>query len=507
MATRLQDKKADLLERVVDRLHDQLAEGQAERAEAFLRHYYRAVLAGRSARARPARPLRRGAVPSPARRPARRRPGDGPGLQPAGRAARLAVDPHRGRGGHRRHAVPGRFDEHGAQPAGPPDPHHHPPGGAGQARRRRHARGGAGIRRRRRRRRRASNPSCISRSTGRAIPSGSRRSAPISSGCWPTSAPRSRTGGRCSPRSTTAIADLRRGAKVLEATELAEAEAFLRWIADNHFTLLGYGCYDLIRDRSGDQLQRVEGSALGLLRRQATGSKISRSFASLPPELRRQAREPAPLVITKANARSTVHRPVYLDYIGVRRFDAKGKVEGEHRFLGLFTSAAYNRNPRDIPLLRHKVSRMIERAQLAPTSHSGKALANILETYPRDELFQTADDELFETVQEILHLHERQTHPPVPAPRRLRPLRLLPGLRAARALQHRAPAPLPGHPAGGAERHRGRVPGPGVGIGRSPASSSSSAPPTASRTASSAARSRRAWSRRRAPGATCCATA
>ena len=66
-----------------------------------------------------------------------------------------------------------------------------------------------------------------------------------------------------------AIADLRRGAKALEATELAEAEAFLRWIADNHFTFLGYGCYDLVRDKAGDQLQRVEGSALGLLRRQA----------------------------------------------------------------------------------------------------------------------------------------------------------------------------------------------------------------------------------------------
>ena len=152
MATRLQDKKADLLERVVDRLHDQLAEGQAERAEAFLRHYYRAVSAGRPAGARPARPLWRGALSSAARQPADRRRGDGARLQPSDRAARLAVDPHGGRGGHRRHAVPGRFDEHGAQPARPADPHHHPPGDAGQARPRRHARGRARIRQRRRRR-------------------------------------------------------------------------------------------------------------------------------------------------------------------------------------------------------------------------------------------------------------------------------------------------------------------------------------------------------------------
>ncbi|MGH6943605.1 MAG: NAD-glutamate dehydrogenase domain-containing protein, partial [Geminicoccaceae bacterium] len=209
-------------------------------------------------------------------------------------------------------------------------------------------------------------------------------------------------------RVDAALAGLKGGAGAIDAAELEEVAAFLRWIADNNFTFLGYGCYDLTRDKAGDQLRRVEGSALGLLRRQESGSQVSRSFAALPPEMRRQARAPVPLIITKANARSTVHRPVYLDYVGVKRFDSKGEVLGEHRFLGLFTSAAYNRNPREIPLLRRKVERIIARAGFAPSSHSGKALANILETYPRDELFQTADDELFDTVQEILHLHERQ---------------------------------------------------------------------------------------------------
>ncbi len=206
----------------------------------------------------------------------------------------------------------------------------------------------------------------------------------------------------------TALADLKNGAKVIDADDLEEAQAFLAWIADDHFTFLGYGCYDLVRDRDGDQLRRVEGSALGLLRRQGPASATSRSFAALPPEIRRRARDPAPLVITKANARSTVHRPVYLDFIGVKRFDAKGKVAGEHRFLGLFTSAAYNRNPRHIPLLRHKVERVMQRANLPRAGHSAKALANILETYPRDELLQMAEDELFEVAQEILHLQERQ---------------------------------------------------------------------------------------------------
>jgi glutamate dehydrogenase len=206
----------------------------------------------------------------------------------------------------------------------------------------------------------------------------------------------------------TALADVRHAARHLDAEEVSEVEAFLKWIADNHFTFIGYGCYDLVREKSGDQLKRVEDSALGVLRLHETRSSFSRSFAALPPEVRRRAYDPIPLVITKANARSTVHRPVYLDYIGVRRFDAKGKVVGEHRFLGLFTSVAYNRNPRDIPLLRRKVARIIQRAAFPRSSHAGKALANILETYPRDELFQTPDEELYDILQEILHLQERQ---------------------------------------------------------------------------------------------------
>jgi glutamate dehydrogenase len=103
---------------------------------------------------------------------------------------------------------------------------------------------------------------------------------------------------------------------------------------------IGYGCYDLVREKSGDQLKRVEDSALGVLRLHETRSSFSRSFAALPPEVRQRAYDPVPLVITKANARSTVHRPVYLDYIGVRRFDAKGKVVGEHRFLAISLSCA-----------------------------------------------------------------------------------------------------------------------------------------------------------------------
>ena len=130
-------------------------------------------------------------------------------------------------------------------------------------------------------------------------------------------------------------------------------------------------------------------------------------FISSSPEVMQFLTRQELLIITKANARSTVHRPVHLDYVGVRRFDAAGKVIGERRFVGLFTSAAYNRNPRDIPVLRRKVRRVVERAGFPPQSHDGKALLNILETYPRDELFQIGEDELYATAIGILLLQQR----------------------------------------------------------------------------------------------------
>ncbi|HET6521221.1 MAG TPA: NAD-glutamate dehydrogenase domain-containing protein, partial [Geminicoccaceae bacterium] len=204
-----------------------------------------------------------------------------------------------------------------------------------------------------------------------------------------------------------ALTDLDVGAGALDPEELAEAKALLRWVADNHFTFLGYACYDLVEEDGLEQLRRRQETGLGILRKPPQ-QPMSRTFATLPPEVRRRARERKPLIITKANTRSPVHRPVHLDYLGVKRFDPGGDVIGEHRFLGLFTSAAYNRNPRDIPVLRRKVARIVAQAGLPPNSHDLKALLNILETYPRDELFQTPDEELFPIVMGILQLQERQ---------------------------------------------------------------------------------------------------
>ena len=119
------------------------------------------------------------------------------------------------------------------------------------------------------------------------------------------------------------------------------------------------------------------------------------------------ARSPQPLILTKANSRSTVHRPLYLDYIGVKRFEV-GEVRGERRFLGLYTAVIEQTSPRMIPVVRDKVERVIRRAAFRPESHDAKALARTLEHYPRDELFQITDDELFEISMGIVALGERQ---------------------------------------------------------------------------------------------------
>ncbi|HJW10659.1 MAG TPA: NAD-glutamate dehydrogenase, partial [Albitalea sp.] len=200
------------------------------------------------------------------------------------------------------------------------------------------------------------------------------------------------------------VDQLTKSAPPVPEADLAEDLAFLRWLADDNFTLLGQRDYDLV----DDALHVVPGSGLGILRAGAESASASASFAALPAELRARAREPRVLLLTKSNTRSTVHRPGYLDYAGIKRFDAQGRVVGERRFVGLFTSIAYHASPSEIPLLRRKVAAVIERAGFLPKSHAAKALITILEQYPRDELFQIETDELYATALGILRLGERQ---------------------------------------------------------------------------------------------------
>ncbi|CAN5157197.1 NAD-glutamate dehydrogenase [soil metagenome] len=192
----------------------------------------------------------------------------------------------------------------------------------------------------------------------------------------------------------------------LPAAELAEAAELLRWLADDHFTFLGFREYTLERDEDGqDALRAVPASGLGILR---ADSDMANTFRRLPPVARDKARDRTVLILTKADSRSSVHRPVYLDYIGIKSFDASGEVVGERRFLGLFSSSAYTESVTSVPVLRRKVSEVLQRAHLPKSSHSGKDLLDILENYPRDELFQVTAGELLPVVMAVLHLGERR---------------------------------------------------------------------------------------------------
>ncbi|MCF8555012.1 MAG: NAD-glutamate dehydrogenase, partial [Candidatus Nanopelagicales bacterium] len=179
--------------------------------------------------------------------------------------------------------------------------------------------------------------------------------------------------------------------------ERREAIEFLNWLTDNHFTFVGYSNYDLTKN----VLSREGASGLGILRNTNEASLLSKSeqdhssMASL-------------MVVTKARMRSTVHRPVFLDYVGIRRVDASGNQIGEHRFLGLFSSAAYSQSVTNIPVLSSKVADVTESMGLGRDSHSGKDLMQFLETYPRDEMFQISTDELVDVARRVLQLQERR---------------------------------------------------------------------------------------------------
>jgi len=189
------------------------------------------------------------------------------------------------------------------------------------------------------------------------------------------------------------------------ADSVAEARELLAWLADEHFTFLGYREYVLDLQDGADVLRAVAGTGLGILR---WDQHQSESFSRLDTEVRERARDKTLLIVTKANSRSTVHRPAYLDYVGIKTFGDDGEVTGERRFLGLFTSAAYTESVLRIPVLRRKAVQLLERTGFAPMSHSGKDLLEIIETYPRDELFQTSIEDLVATATQVLHLQERR---------------------------------------------------------------------------------------------------
>lgn len=204
-----------------------------------------------------------------------------------------------------------------------------------------------------------------------------------------------------------AIAELDEVSSVLDPNERAETKAFLHWIEDHHFTFLGVGDYDLVQKGQETILQPSPKTGLGVLRRRM-GQSSPRSISAMTPEARELTLSPRIMVMSKLNIEATVHRRAYIDYIGIKRFNKKGQVVGERRILGLYTSAAYNTNPKHIPFLRHKVALIMKNSNLNPRGHAGKVLLNILETLPRDDLIQGSEDELLEIAMGIYYMQERR---------------------------------------------------------------------------------------------------
>ena len=199
-------------------------------------------------------------------------------------------------------------------------------------------------------------------------------------------------------------ADLGKGLRGPHPSETREVKALLEWMEERHFAFLGYREYRLRRGRSRDLLQPIARSGLGLMR--PSRHRRQRSVV-LKGDGRDFARSKDLLIITKANSVATVHRSTYLDYVGVKTFDKAGNVIGERRFIGLWTSTAYNRSPREIPVLRHKVQGVIDHFGLKPTSHDSKAVVQALETFPRDELFQATVGDLVRIIRGVVNLYER----------------------------------------------------------------------------------------------------
>lgn len=212
---------------------------------------------------------------------------------------------------------------------------------------------------------------------------------------------------------TTIVEELAQDPPPLAAEEVREAGELLSWLAEEHFTFLGYREYVLdkvdVEGQEEDVLRSVPGTGLGILRDSDNkGAAASEAFSRLPRAVQDRAREKALLVLAKANSRATVHRPGYLDYVGVKTFGPDGEVTGERRFLGLLSSAAYTESLLRIPLLREKVAEVIRRSGHDPHSHDGAALLDTLETYPRDELFHTPVDELAPMAEAAMQARERR---------------------------------------------------------------------------------------------------
>ncbi|MFC3121673.1 NAD-glutamate dehydrogenase [Agaribacter flavus] len=185
----------------------------------------------------------------------------------------------------------------------------------------------------------------------------------------------------------------------------AQGKTFLDWLNDHNFTLMAYRYYDVKAVEGDHQWIPANDTSLGLMKNSI--SDRVRLLSNLPASARDETLSSNPLILTKTSSHSKVHRPAYMDYIGIKEFDDSGDVCGEHRFLGLYSAAFYNSSAADLPMLKEKISRMCEISGFEKGTHAYKAFINIIETYPRDELIQTPDEELSSIIKGIFQMQER----------------------------------------------------------------------------------------------------
>jgi glutamate dehydrogenase len=183
---------------------------------------------------------------------------------------------------------------------------------------------------------------------------------------------------------------------------------FLNWLQKKHFLFLGYREYSLETKQGEDILKIIPNSSLGLLNSELSEiNQTSKSFQRLPQNLRNLARNPHLLILNKSSTKSPIHRYDYMDYIGIKRLNAKGEVIGERRFFGLYTSVVYHKNILDIPLINRKISRLFKLFNYNKQGYNGRILLNILQNLPREELFQISIDNLWQVCYGILQLKEQ----------------------------------------------------------------------------------------------------
>lgn len=187
--------------------------------------------------------------------------------------------------------------------------------------------------------------------------------------------------------------------------EVDSCVAFLKWVAAHNFTLMGYRRYDVKAVEGDHEILPQADSSLGLMKNSI--KEVGQRLGNMPASARHAALSSDLLILTKSNSKSRVHRPAYVDYIGIKRFDEHGKVVGEDRFIGLYASSIYNTSATQIPLISHRLEHIMAASGHEKGSHAYKALLNVLETYPRDELIQAREEELLATGLGVLEMQER----------------------------------------------------------------------------------------------------